>query len=621
MSESQTRSYGGRLESRPDSSQEVVSPAPPACTHAVEFYEEDSVLVGRLSAFLGSALGSGGACVVIATRKHQEAVAEQLTAWGIDLPFAREANRYIYLDVAETVASFLVDGWPDERLFSAAVEPALLRARSGVAQKTGSIAAFGEMVAVLWAQGRYHAAIRVEQLWNELAQRHSLSLRCAYPISCFAEETQADLFDQVCAQHSSVIPTESYTSLRDEEERSRLVSSLQQKAESLQAMVDARAREIAQRKQVEERLRRSEELVRDVVESSVDSVKVLDLEGRLEYMSPPGQRALEIDDIRPFLGRRWVEMWREEDRPKAEAAVAAAKAGAVGSFHGDRCTQGGVSKSWDVRITPARGVNGEIERLIAVSRDITELRQAQILVMQAEKLAATGRLAATIAHEINNPLEAVTNFIYLAKTSPGVPEEVRRHLEIADQELARVAQIAQQTLGFYRDNSRHRWISLADLIGGVVAIYQRKLRYKRLELHLSVDRELRLYARQGELKQALANLMANAIDASNEGGTLWLRARKTRHWGNGMEEGIRITLADNGVGMPPEVQRRIFVPFFTTKADVGTGIGLWMTKNLVEKQGGTMRFRSRQGEKAGTVMSCFLPLIPDESVNSPLTPL
>src|SRR6202030_3463782 len=138
--------------------------------------------------------------------------------------------RYICLDAAETLASFMVDGWPDERLFSAAVEPALLRARNAVQQKPGLIAAFGEMVAILWAQGRCDAAIRVEQLWNELAHPHSFSLRCAYPIGCFAQETQDHLFAQVCAQHSSVIPADSYTSL-DEEERSRLVSSLQQKAQ------------------------------------------------------------------------------------------------------------------------------------------------------------------------------------------------------------------------------------------------------------------------------------------------------------------------------------------------------------------------------------------------------
>jgi len=203
----------------------------------------------------------------------------------------------------------------------------------------------------------------------------------------------------------------------------------------------------------------------------------------------------------------------------------------------------------------------------------------------------------------------VTNFIYLAKTSAGVPEEVSRYLEVADQELARVAQIAQQTLGFYRDHSKQRWINVADLMGEVVSIYQRKLRYRQVEVRLSVDKALSLYTRQGELKQALSNLIANAIDASREGGTLWLRAQKSRSWGNAAEPGVRLTLADNGSGMTPEVQRQIFVPFFTTKADVGTGIGLWMTKSLIEKQGGTMRFRSRQGENAGTVMSCFLPLI------------
>jgi signal transduction histidine kinase len=249
-----------------------------------------------------------------------------------------------------------------------------------------------------------------------------------------------------------------------------------------------------------------------------------------------------------------------------------------------------------------------------ISREVTAVKHAQMALMQAEKLAATGRLAATIAHEINNPLEAVTNFIYLAKTSPGVPEEVCRYLEIADQELARVAQIAQQTLGFYRDNSKHRWVNMAELMGDVASIYQHKLRYKQLETVIEADRELQLYTRQGELKQVLSNLMANAIDASHEGGKLWLRAQRTRHWGNGMEEGVRITVADNGDGMPPEVQQRIFVPFFTTKADVGTGIGLWMTKNLIEKQGGSLRFRSRQGANAGTVMSCFLPLVHEACV-------
>ena len=246
-----------------------------------------------------------------------------------------------------------------------------------------------------------------------------------------------------------------------------------------------------------------------------------------------------------------------------------------------------------------------MEQLIAVSRDTTELRSAQKAAIQAEKLATAGRQAATIAHEINNPLEAVTNFIYLA--NPDVPEEVCRQLAVADRELARVAAIARQTLRFYKDNSKHRWVPVAEVIEDVLTIYDRKMMNKHLEVRIVVDPKLTVYARHGELKQALSNLVANAIDASQDCGKLWLRAQATKKWSNEMEEGVRITLADNGSGMPPEVQRRIFVPFFTTKSEIGTGIGLWVTKCLVEQQGGSLRFRSRQGQKGGTAMSFFVP--------------
>jgi len=598
--------------------QRMDSDAPPAgafgCSHSVQFYDDENVFLEGLSEFVGAALGSGGACVLIATRKHREAVAERLSNWGINTAFAMRGDRYLALDAEETLARFLVDGWPDESLFRAAIVPLLERAKIGLRLRSDALVAFGEMVAVLWAQGRCDAAVRLEGMWNDLLRWHAFSLRCAYPMSLFEDGAQAGLFSRICAEHSEVIPVESASPLGSGAEWSRLVTSLQQKTQILQAVVEAREREIAQRKRVQERLRRSEEFTKKVVESSVDGVEVLDLEGRLEYMSPPGQRALEIADITPYLGRPWLELWREEDRERAAGVVATAKGGAVGIFQGDSVSPSGLAKSWDVRITPALKANGEIERLIVISREVTAVKHAQMALMQAEKLAATGRLAATIAHEINNPLEAVTNFIYLAKTSKGVPEEVCRYLETADQELARVAQIAQQTLGFYRDNSKHRWINVAELMGEVASIYQHKLRYKQLEMVIEAEGGLRLYTRQGELKQVLSNLMANAIDASHEGGKLWLRAQKTRHWGNGMEEGVRITLADNGDGMPPEVQERIFVPFFTTKADVGTGIGLWMTKNLIEKQGGGLRFRSRQGANAGTVMSCFLPLLHEACV-------
>ena len=227
--------------------------------------------------------------------------------------------------------------------------------------------------------------------------------------------------------------------------------------------------------------------------------------------------------------------------------------------------------------------------------------------MQAETMAAAGRLAATIAHEINNPLEAITNFVYLARMTPGMPEDAARQLAHADRELARVAQIARKALGFYRETSQEKWFQVHQLVEEVMLLYERKMRDKQITAHVEVDFALRIHVKQGELRQIISNLLANAIDACAPGGAIWLRARSGIAWRTGARRGVRFTLADNGSGMPPEVQRRIFVPFFTTKGNTGTGLGLWVSKTLLEQHGGYLRFHSRQGARPGTVMSFFLP--------------
>lgn len=578
--------------------------------HSVHFYEDDAIFIDSLGEFVGAALGSGGACLVIATQSHHRRLNSRLRDNAVDIHRLVSEGRCIPLDAAETLSRFMVNGHPDSIRFRATVEPLLEQARRAMRRHDSTLAAFGEMVALLWTEGNREAAIELEHLWNQLALNHKFNLHCAYPLEGFARERHSGLFGEICAQHTEVVPSEKYTSLGSRDARMRLISSLQQKASTVKDAVEAREREVEQRKVVEEKLRRSEEFTRNIIESSVDCVKVLDLEGRIQYMSPSGQRALEVKDSSEILNKNWTDFWKPEDRRRAEEAIAAARVGGVGCFQGDSTAPSGARKSWDVKITPALGRDGEIERLVAVSRDISELRNAQKLAIQAEKLAAAGRLAATIAHEINNPLEAVTNFIYLAMTAKGLPDEVCRHLEIADRELARVAQIAQQTLGFYRDNSKDRWITVSDLLHDVMIVYERKLAYKHLETEVSVDPALRLCCKQGELRQALSNLVANATDASREGGKIWLRAHPSTRWNDGGEPGVRITLADNGVGMSREVQERIFVPFFTTKAEIGTGIGLWATRTLVEQQGGFLRFRSRQGPQSGTVMSIFLPRTP-----------
>ena len=244
--------------------------------------------------------------------------------------------------------------------------------------------------------------------------------------------------------------------------------------------------------------------------------------------------------------------------------------------------------------------------MIGTMQDITQRKKQEDSLRTSEKLAATGRLAATIAHEINNPLEAVTNLIYLAKTDPVTPPAVSRMLETADAELARVSQIAQQTLGFYRDTTRPVSVDLNDLLKAVVDLFERKLTGKRLHCTLDLEAGLALVGLQGEIRQVVANLLVNAIDASGAGGgQIRIRARHRRREGN---HGVSVMVSDQGSGIPHHVRPRLFTPFTTTKESLGTGLGLWVTRGMVEKHGGSVRFRSRVVDPSGTVFRVYLPV-------------
>jgi PAS domain S-box-containing protein len=240
--------------------------------------------------------------------------------------------------------------------------------------------------------------------------------------------------------------------------------------------------------------------------------------------------------------------------------------------------------------------------MVGTVQDISTRKTQEATLRQSEKLAATGRLAATIAHEINNPLEAVTNLIYLCKTDPAVPAEARQLLETADTELVRVGHIAQQTLGFYRDTTRPVPINLNQLLQGIVSLFSRKLQYKRLNAVLDLQPNLAIHGLMGEIRQVFSNLVVNAIDASSSADIL-IRARHT-------PGGVTVLIADHGSGIPAAIRSRLFSPFFTTKQSVGTGLGLWVTRGIVEKQGGRIAYRSRTAAPSGTVFRVFLPSAP-----------
>jgi signal transduction histidine kinase len=236
--------------------------------HVVQFYGEDGFLLDELSRFIGTALGAGEAAVVIATREHREGLARRLTAWGLDTAKAITQGRYVTLDAAETLAKITPGGWPDAVRFAEVIGGVIARVSALGDGGHRHIAAFGEMVALLWAEGKADAAIRLEQLWNELAQTYSFSLRCAYPMSSFCREEHGELLLKVCAEHSAVIPGESYTALVSQDERLRSIAHLQQKAQALET-------EVAERRRVEEKLRHSQAELESLVEQRTAALRQL----------------------------------------------------------------------------------------------------------------------------------------------------------------------------------------------------------------------------------------------------------------------------------------------------------------------------------------------------------
>jgi PAS domain S-box-containing protein len=236
-------------------------------------------------------------------------------------------------------------------------------------------------------------------------------------------------------------------------------------------------------------------------------------------------------------------------------------------------------------------------------QDVTEKRRQQDKLLVSEKLAATGRLAATIAHEINNPLESVMNLLYLARISRNAaPETVQQYLLTAEQELTRVSQIARHTLGFYRETSVPTQVDLERVLNDVLTVYHSRLQANHIEVVRNFQTAPHLQAIRGEIHQIFSNLISNSIDAMQRGGQLRVSLGETGR-------GIEVVVEDSGSGISPDHLEKLFEPFFTTKASVGTGLGLWVVKQFVEQHGGAVWVESKIGQTDhGTRFTILLPL-------------
>jgi PAS domain S-box-containing protein len=270
----------------------------------------------------------------------------------------------------------------------------------------------------------------------------------------------------------------------------------------------------------------------------------------------------------------------------------------------------GVFRPFLTRVMPLFDSQGRVVRWFGTNTDISAQKQAEQALLRSEKLASVGRMAATIAHEINNPLGAVTNLLFLAKAINELPESARQYLDIADQELKRIAHITRQSLGFYRESNGPARTSVNDMLESAVDLLKHKIQAKQAVIEKQWDEQVEITAVAGELRQVFSNLIANSLDAIGEKGIIKLRLSTGASPRNG-HRSVRVTIADNGDGIAATSGRHIFEPFFTTKGTIGTGLGLWVSKQIVDKHDGTIRMRSStHGEHKGTVFSIVLPVDP-----------
>jgi signal transduction histidine kinase/CheY-like chemotaxis protein len=401
--------------------------------------------------------------------------------------------------------------------------------------------------------------------------------------------------------------------------------------ENLTRLVPAIERELAEassrqlKRATERALQSSEERFHRLVEAAPLALIIADMEGRITYANSGAWRLMGFRHDDPETGPFTLanilcagEFGGDPSEPDSSSQIAGRLLEKISRAH---------AETWETTCSHIDGTS--IPTLIAAAVltpelapealqiavffvDLRDQKRSEEVLRRTEKLGAAGRLAASIAHEINNPLEAITNCMYLLDQGE-LPEPQRSYLKMAQKELDRVTQITTQTLRFYRQSTRPVLTGISDLLESVLALYEARLRDKAINVVREFADAPPILALDGEIRQVLTNLIGNAVDAMKgepQPRTLLLRARAAQ--GRNGAPAVAVLVADRGCGMSAETMARIFEPFFSTKGITGTGLGLWVSREIIAKHNGRLQVRSRVG--AGTVFRMLLPL------QSPISP-
>ncbi len=344
-----------------------------------------------------------------------------------------------------------------------------------------------------------------------------------------------------------------------------------------------------------------------IVDSADDAILSKDLNGIITSWNEGAYRMFGYT-AEEMLGKPILKLIPTELQYEEHEILRRLRAGErIDHYETTRRKKNGESIEVSVTISPIRDNAGNVLGASKIARDISDRRRIERLLIQSEKLAATGRMAATIAHEINNPLESVMNLIFLARQHSAADAKAVQYLLTAEEELERVSHIARQTLGFYRDTGSPVEVYLHDLVENVLTVYNSKLIASGITVDTRFNDLQKVLVSRGEMLQVFSNIIANAVDAMRHGGSLKISIRNLR---GAVGDGAQIVIRDSGTGIRQEYLEKIFEPFFTTKGDLGTGIGLWVAKQLVEKRGGQISIASGiDAGNSGTSVTIFIPFV------------
>ena len=574
--------------------------------HFVQFYERDEFLVESVSGFIGAALRIGDAAIVIATESHRQALDERLKKQGFDVNGCRATGRYVPLDAAQTLAQFMVNGAPDSRLFRETIGSVMARASKGGRR----VRAFGEMVALLWAEGKGDAAIQLEELWNDLARTYSFSLFCAYPMEAFRGVSNGKPFVHICQAHSRVIPAESYAAQGDVDERLRSISLLQQKASSLEAETEERKHAEAARHAEQTRLNMA-------VAVAGLGIWEIDLVTNSLICSDQCKTHFGVEPHEPLSYERFLGLVHPDDRAEVQEVLRAAMDGNKDYEAEYRIIDPHGSLRWIA--SRGRCFHNGSHRMLGVALDITERKQAAEILEQTvmertaelhETIAELEAFSFSISHDMRAPLRSMRGFadVLLRECGDKLPPEYRSYLERIAASGERMDRMIQDVLTFSRvarTELNLEPINLEHLVRGILECYP-NLQMPQAEVviegHLPA-----VIGHAAALTQCLSNLLGNAVKfvalGTQPSVRVWAEfcppaggaaARAPR---KSPGRTVRVYVQDNGIGIPKEAQAKIFTIFQRLNKNYeGTGIGLAIVKKAAERMGGKVGLTSAPGQ-------------------------